>query len=233
MNLIKLEMKKIDLSPYFLAAIIIPIAALAMVELMAYAPRIDPSFSAADSEMMTYEFLYFTSFIVNVAGFACLGTALLGKVIMESYNDNYIYLTLSYPVSRKKILFAKIIFCVVFSGLGVFIGLFLTNGLFFISESVFPLVQDTLSFSQFIRQLPLLVIAGVLVSSVSLISLMIGWWKKSLSLAIVAAVVLCSILSNLVMAGGQGIVIVTSLFLLVISLLVTVTMTRKVARLEA
>ncbi len=76
-------------------------------------------------------------------------------------------------------------------------------------------------------------IAGVLVSSVSLISLTIGWWKKSLPLAIVAAVVFCSILSNLVMAGGQGIVIVTSLFLLVISLLVTVTMTRKVARLEA
>lgn len=117
MKLIQLEMKKIALTPYLLASVLIPLVTLAMINLLAYAPQIDPSILVTDPEMGTYKFLYILSFIINVAGFSCLGTAMLGKVVMESYNDNYLYLTLSYPIARKKILRAKIFFVNCFVGL--------------------------------------------------------------------------------------------------------------------
>ena len=233
MKLIQLEMKKISLAPYLLASVLIPLAALALVELVAYAPQIDPSILVTDPEMGTYQFLFFISFVINVSGFACLGTALLGKVIMESYNDQYIYLTLSYPIARKKVLWAKIVFCTLFSGIGVFVGSLFTNLLFFVSESLFSVVNDSLSFSVMIDQMPLLLASVVLVVSISLISLAIGWWKKSLALAIVSAMVLCSVPSNLVAVGGEGIVAVISGFLLMMSLGVILMVTKKVSRLEA
>lgn len=233
MKLIQLEMKKISLAPYLLASALIPLVALALVELLAYAPQIDPSILVTDPEMGTYQFLFFISFVINVSGFACLGTALLGKVIMESYNDQYIYLTLSYPVSRKKVLWAKLVFCTLFSGVGVFVGSLFTNLLFFVSESLFSVVNDTLSFSAMIDQMPLLLVSVILVASISLIALAIGWWKKSLALAIVSAMVLCSVPSNLVAVGGEGIVAVVSGILLIVSLGVILMVTKKVSRLEA
>ena len=233
MKLIQLEWKKISVVPYLLASILIPLAALSLVELLAYAPRIDPSILATDPEMGTYQFLFFISFVINVAGFSCLGTALLSKVIMESYSDKYIYLTLSYPTARQKVFWAKIFFCIAFCGIGIFIGSLFTNVLFFISESLFPVVNDSLSYSVMLDQLPLLLVSVLLVTSISLISLAIGWWKKSVALAIVSAMVLCSIPSNLVGIGGEGIVTVISGVLRVVSLILVLIMTKKVSRLEA
>ncbi len=233
MKLIGLEMKKIALTPYLFTSVLIPLAALALINLLAYVPQIDPNILATDPEMGTYAFLYVISFIINVTGFACMNTAMLGKVIMESYNDNYIPLTLSYPVSRKKVFWAKIIFCELFCGVGVFIGVLLTNSLFFVSESVFSLVNDTLSFTIIINQLPLMIVSIMLVVSISLIALAIGWWRNSLALAIVSAVVLCSILSNLVTVGGVEVILAISGILFFIGVLVVLTLTKKVLRLEA
>lgn len=75
MKLIGLEMKKIALTPYLLASVLIPLAALALIDLLAYAPQIDPNILATDPEMGTYAFLYVISFIINVTGFACMNTA--------------------------------------------------------------------------------------------------------------------------------------------------------------
>ncbi|WP_407371722.1 hypothetical protein [Carnobacterium sp.] len=233
MKLIQLEIKKIALTPYLLASVLIPLVTLAMVNLLAYAPQIDPSILVTDPEMGTYKFLYILSFIINVAGFSCLGTAMLGKVVMESYNDNYLYLTLSYPVARKKILRAKIIFCELFCGFGVFIGILLTNSLFFVSESIFSVVNDSLSFATIVSQLSLMIVAVILVTSISLISLAIGWWRNSLALAIVSSVVFCSIPSNLVTVGGVQVVLAITVILLVASMLVVLLITKKVSRLEA
>lgn len=232
MKLIGLEMKKIALTPYLLTSVLIPLAALALINLLAYVPQIDPTILATDPEMGTYAFLYVISFIINVTGFACMNTAMLGKVIMESYNDNYIPLTLSYPVSRKKVFWAKVLFCELFCGLGVFIGVLLTNSLFFVSESIFSLVNDTLSFAAIVNQLPVIIVSIVLVISISLISLAIGWWRNSLPLAIVAAVVFCSVLSNLVTVGGIEVVLAISFVLFLIGVLVVLTLTKKVMRLE-
>lgn len=233
MKLIRLEMKKVALTPYLLASILIPMVTFAMINLLAYAPQIDPSILVTDPEMGTYKFLYILSFIINVAGFSCLGTAMLGKIVMESYNDNYLYLTLSYPVARKKILWAKIIFCEVFCGIGVFVGVLLTNSLFFVSESIFSVVNDSLSFAAIVNQLPLMMVSIVLVTSISLISLAIGWWRNSVALAIVSAVVLCSIPSNLVTVGGVEVVLAITAVLLLLSMMVILLITKKVSRLEA
>lgn len=112
-------------------------------------------------------------------------------------------------------------------------GVLLTNSLFFVSESIFSLVTDTLSFATIVNQLPVIIVSIVLVISISLIALAIGWWRNSLPLAIVAAVVLCSILSNLVTVGGIEVVLAISGVLFLIGVLVVLTLTKKVMRLEA
>ncbi len=234
MSLIKIERQKRSLKPYLLTAGIIPLVSLMLVYLIAIvSSQPIPAPVPSGQDMSSYQFFYQISFIANVAGYVMLGAAMLIKYVMEAYSERNIYLTLGYPMSRKKVFFSKLLLCLSVIGPGVFISIFVTNTLFFISESVYQLADDTLNFQHVLDQLPLMLTAVVLVISICLIALFIGWLRNSIPLVIISAVLLFSIPSNLMSSGNIFIIMALTVFLFIFSLIIVALLNNKVSRLEA
>ncbi|MBO1305924.1 hypothetical protein JZO70_07120 [Enterococcus sp. 669A] len=234
MNLVQIERQKKPLKPYLITAAIIPIFSLLLVYLMAIIAQYEMS-EPIPNQVNTSSYVFFgqISFIGNVAGFVCLGATMLVKYVMEAYSERNIYLTLGYPVSRTKVFASKLFLCLSVIGIGVFVSIFVTNTLFFISESFYQLVDDQLSFQSVLSQLPLMFTGVILVIAICLIALFIGWLKNSIPLVIISAILLYSIPSNLFSSGNTLIMVVLAVVLFVISLVVVNVLKNKVLRLEA
>ncbi|MGM0215913.1 hypothetical protein [Enterococcus sp. AZ109] len=234
MNLVQIERQKKPLKPYLITAAVIPIVSLLLVYLMAIISGLElsePIPKAVDTS--SYFFFAQISFIGNVAGFVCLGATMLVKYVMEAYSDHNIYLTLGYPVSRTKVFASKLLLCLSVIGIGVFVSIFATNTLFFISESFYQLVDDQLTFQNVLGQLPLMFTAVILVIAICLIALFIGWLKNSIPLVIISAILLYSIPSNLFSSGNTLIMVALSITLFIISLVVVHVLKNKILRMEA
>lgn len=232
MKWIQLEMRKINLKPYVLTACLIPFISLFFIYFMAFIPTIDPSELLRSPELGTYAFIMQFSFLINVAGFVCLATTMLAKIVMEAYSKRNLYLTFSYPVPRKNILIAKLILCLSFVSIGVFLGILVTNLLFFLSESIFHVVMDTLHFSLIFEQLPLMAMAILLVSSIGILALYLGWLKQSIALTIISGIVMFSLPSNLMTMGNLPMISSLTIFLLILSLIFFQQILNKINRLE-
>lgn len=233
MKMMMLETKKISMKPYLLTGVSIPFVTLLFLYLLANVPNFDPNVLEHNPEFGLYSFLYKISFIINVAGYTCLCATMLSKIVMEAYSERNLYLTLGYPVARGKILIAKLVLCLGLCSIGVFAGIFVTNILFFFSESIFPFLSDQLTFAEIINQWPWMLTGMVLVISISLIALFIGWRKKSIALTVISAFLLNSIPSNLLTAGNETMIMILSLFLLGVGGIMLYLMRRQVLEMEA
>ncbi|MGG5332889.1 hypothetical protein [Enterococcus sp. AZ163] len=234
MNLVKIERQKKSLQSYLIAAVIIPLVCLMLLYLVAFVSKQPmPSSAPSGQDMNSYSFLYQISFISNVAGYVMLGATMLVKYVLEAYSDRNLYLTLGYPVSRTKVFFSKLFLCLSVTSIGVFVSIFVTNTLFFISESLFQLVEDKLTFQSVLNQLPIMLTAAVLVSSICLIALFIGWLKNSVPLVLISAILLFSIPSNLASSGNMSVIAVLTVILFIFGLIVVGVLKNKVLRLEA
>lgn len=233
MSLVQIECRKKPLKPYLIIASFIPVVCLLFVYMIALIARnlpLEPLPSSVDTS--SYTFFYQFSFISNTAGYVFLGATMLVKYVMEAYSDRNRYLTLGYPVSRGKVLASKLFLCLSVIGVGVFFSIFVTNTLFFISESVYPIVDDHLLFWDVVNQLPLMLTAIILVIAISLIALFIGWLKQSIPLVIITAILLYSIPSNLFSSGNTVLIVALSVFLLMVSLVVIMLLKNKILKME-
>lgn len=233
MNLVKIERRKKPLKPYLITAVMIPLICLLLLYLVTFVSKQPmPSSVSVGQDMSSYTFFYLISFISNVAGYVMLGAAMLVKYVLEAYSGKNRYLTLGYPVSRTKVFFSKLFLSLSVSGIGVFFGIFVTNSLFFLSESLYPLVDDQLMVQTVLDQLPQMVTAVVLVISICLIALFIGWLKNSVPLVMISAILLFSVPSNLVSSGNLFIIAVLTIVLFIFSLVVVGLLKNKVLRME-
>lgn len=230
MKLIKLELKKMNLKPYLYAAFAMPLISLMFSYFLAFVPQFDDSVHTNDL-ITSHHFLYSMGLMINIAGFVCIGTALIGKIVIEPYQDREIYLTLSYPISRKKILTSKLLTCSLFCMIGLIISSLIASLIFFISESIIPISSERVTLLDYLNFLPMILVAPILVISIVFIALFIGWSKKSVALTVTAGIVLFSIPSNLI-ALGLPILIIVSLVLSVIALMLTFRLFEKLQKLE-
>lgn len=232
MNLIQLERRKISLKSYFIATASIPLVSLALVYFMALMPLIDPEEFSKSPQLGTYAVIFQFSFIFNTAGFSCLAATMFAKVVMEAYSERNRYLTLAYPFGRKRIFLAKTAFILLFTSCGVVISLLFTNGLFSLSEFFFPLVNDTLGSHLIIQQLQLMFLAVLLVSSIGIFSVFIGWLKDSIPLTIFVALLAISIPSNILSLGNFLFIIPITLIFSIASYFILLKMISKINTLE-
>ena len=232
MKWIQLEIRKTTMRPYLLTAYLMPFISLLLVYLMAFIPIIDPGELLRSPEIGTYTFIFQLSFLINVAGFVCLGTTMLAKMVMEAYSQRNLYLTFSYPTSRNKILLAKIGLCLFFISIGVFVSIFITNLLFFLSESVLHVVDDTLRFSLIFEQIPMMFLAILLVCSIGILALYLGWLKQSIPLTIISGLLIFSLPSNLMTMGSLPVMIGLTIFLFILSFILFQKILKRINTLE-
>lgn len=196
-NLIALELKRNRLRPYHIATMICGVTMLGFQYLMVAIPHMDPN--EPDAELFSqYSFLMRITCLVCMAIFSILSAVMTSGFVVEEYSGKRAILLLSYPVSREKVLCAKLVLVFAYT-----VGAMLLCGaviqvVFFLTELLFPICSDYLTIKVILQSLGFLLCCSVLAGLMGVIALWFGFRKKSVPVTIVASVVLATIVCQII-----------------------------------
>lgn len=199
-NLIALELKRNRLRPYHIATLICGVTMLGFQYLMAAIPYMDPT--EPDAELFPqYPFLMEITCLVCMAMFSILSAVMASRFVVEEYSGKRAILLLSYPISREKVLCAKLVLVFAYTVGAMLLCGAVIHAVFFLTESLFPLCSDKLTINVFLQSLGFLLSCSILAGLLGVVSLWFGFRKKSVSMTIVASVVLVTIVCQIISAA--------------------------------
>ena len=195
-NLIALELKRNRLRSYHIAVLICGVTMLGFQYLMAAIPHMDPT--EPDAELFSqYPFLVGITWLVCMAIFTILSAVMASRFVVE-YSGKRAILLLSYPISRKKVLCAKLVLVFAYTVGAMLLCGAVIQAVFFLTESLFPICSDHLTIKVVLQSLGFLFCCSVLAGLMGVIALWFGFRKKSVPVTIVASVVLATIVCQII-----------------------------------
>ena len=199
-KLISLEVKRNRLRPYHIAVLNGGFTLLAFHYFMAAIPLIDPT--ETDIAMFSsYDFLFNLNHLVSMAIFGILGAVMGTRFVIEEYSGAKAILLFSYPISPKKMMSAKLWLVFGYPVAAMLLCGIVIGGAFFFSESLFPLCVDHLTWETIGWAFLSLLCHSLLAGAVALLSIWIGFFKKSIPVTIVTAVIAATILCQALSAA--------------------------------
>ncbi len=198
-KLIKLELRKNNIKPYLLSVLGIFIAVIALGILFCAVPILEPNDPYAQGFSDPNMIITMVS-IMSMSAFAILSSVMYAKFVIEEYTGRKNVLLFTYPQKRSSILFAKFALIFVF----VFVMMFTVNltacvSVGFLGNAVALISQP---FANINLMLKLSLIFAFVANFIGLISLRIGFYKKSIIVPVVTATILVSPFGNAVMLLG-------------------------------
>ena len=234
MKLIKLELRKNNLKPYLLAVLGIFFATLIMGMFLSIIHLLEPN--DENAKMIAHiDMLIPMITIISMSSFAILGAVMYSKFVIEEYTGRKNVLLFTYPQKRSSILFAK--FFLIFSFTFVFMLLSNTLGvsIILLAGTLFGFNSGLFDVNIFLHIFLLSALFSLIANLVSMISLRIGFWKKSIIWTIVTSVVLVSPFGNSVTLLRDNLLMVmipVSVVLIVICTCLFLGLLKKVNRME-
>lgn len=194
--LLKLEFTKFKLSKYGINFIIITVVILVMTALMGS--------SVIDGEIMfkTAEDLFEFGDVVIRIVFTIFSGVLLSKLIISEFSNSTIKIMFTYPISRRKIMRAKLIIIWLFVFAAIVLESILFGAAMQVIDRFISVTPDIVTFSDLTNRVSVIFYNAVVTSGLSLISLFFGMRKKSTSATIVASVIVSSLINST--SGNQG-----------------------------
>lgn len=201
-KLIALELKRNRLRPYHIAVLICGVTMLGFQYLMAAIPYMDPT--EPDAELFSqYPFLMGIICLVCMAIFSILSAVMASRFVVEDYSGKRAILLLSYPISRKKVLSAKLMLVFLYTVCAMLLCGAVIQTVFFLTELLFPICSDHLTIKVVLQSLGFLFCCSVLAGLMGVIALWFGFRKKSVSVTIVASVILTTLVCQVISAAIQ------------------------------
>lgn len=220
-KLIRLEQRKIKLTPYLMTAVGITFLALVLGIMFALIGKLQPAAVASDSHLGTPQFMFQMTAIIQLVGFSCLGAAVAHRVIASPYSQTELLLTLTYPIQRGRLLQAKLFYVGALIG-GLTIASMVVTDLIFITVNgglhFIPGSLNTSVLTQVFLMIPINVFATLVVMTVGVAS---GFTHTSLPISIGVIILFDSLLGNLLTLSGMP-VVVTLLTTLTVAAVVAV-----------
>lgn len=232
-TLIRLELKRNKIRTYVISSLIIVITMLGFLYLFAYAPMLEPN----DKDMAIfsgYNNLIPLFGVVNMAVFCVLSAVMYSKFIIEEYSGKRPILLFSYPVSRQKIVLSKLsvvcgftIISMVISNIAIFL-------IFGITENFIHLVSESFTFSIMVQAVETTLVMALIAASVGVVAVGIGFIKKSVPTTIVSAVLIASIMCNIVAntTSSRITMYIFAAVMILIGTIISVILTKKVNVME-
>jgi len=229
MQLIKLEIKKYNLKRYIKGVIIAIICIMAFLTMSFIDNRIN-----LPQDLDTYESVIWMTNVLTTDVFLIFSSALTAKIVIGEYKDKTILVMFSYPISRKKLMLAKLIIAVVFAMLCILIADALCIIYVVTLDSIVNVIAGSFSFSYisgaFLSFLGFTVMGGIL----SLLPFTVGMKKKSVPSTIVTAVVIAVLMQPVIGHNPQLIdTLIKLIIITLISLVFTVyTIMKKIDKID-
>ena len=193
-TLIRLELRRTNFRTYVISALIIAVIMLGFLYLFAYAPMLETN--DADMKIFSgYENLIPLYGVLNMTVFCVLAAVIYSKIIIEEYSGKRPILLFSYPINRKKIMLSKLCIVFVFTVIAMFISNFIIFG---VSEKFLHLVSGDFTYSIMFQAIETTLIMSLSAASIGIIAVGIGFIKKSVPTTIVSAVLIASLMCNIV-----------------------------------
>lgn len=229
---IKLEMRRNNISTYVIASIIITIVMLGFLYLFAYAPKLEPT--DKDLEVfLGYNNLIPMFGVLSMTAFCVLSAVMYSKFIIEEYSGKRSILLFSYPVSRKKILCSKLSVVSIFMIFSMIISNLIIYSIFGITEKSLHLVSGEFTASIMLQAIKITVVMSVIAASIGIIATGIGFIKKSVAATIVSAVLLASLMCNIVAnIASSTVIYIFSLIMIFVGILFSINLIHKVNLME-
>ncbi|WHY77852.1 ABC transporter permease [Neobacillus sp. WH10] len=232
-RLIKLELRRNNIRTYVIASIIITIVMLGFLYLFAYAPKLEPT--DKDLEVfLGYNNLIPMFGVINMTAFCVLSAVMYSKFIIEEYSGKRSILLFSYPVSRKKILLSKLSVVSIFTIFSMIISNLIIFLIFGITEKSMHLVSGDFTASIMLQVIKITVVMAFIAASIGIIATGIGFIKKSVAATIVSAVLLASLMCNIVgnTTSSITVIYIFSLIMIFVGILFSKNLMHKVNLME-
>ncbi|GAA0180113.1 ABC transporter permease [Clostridium sediminicola] len=191
LNLIKLELKKFKIKGNIFAALICNVSILGLLCLIFFVERAERA-----TTFNNYEALFgILGSIVN-ATFIIFAGVLISKFVIEEYKNKTIYLLFNYPISRKKLIIAKLIIISVFTFSFIVISNLLVFSCFYLIQIVTHTTLEELTFKLFLSGFTGVITSALANSMICLIPLYFGLRKKSTPVTIISSFLVASFLNS-------------------------------------
>ena len=223
----KLEMKKFKLYSYTRSAIIVNFVILGFMFLISFISKIE-----GDTDFVNYqEALGVIESFVR-ATFIIFAATLIAKLVIGEFKNKTITTLFMYPISRKKLLTAKLIIVVIFTFTWIIISnAFVTTVYYFLAVN-YQLIPGSLT-AAFVQEHSVSVLMNAVAAScMALIPLYFGMKKYSIPTTIITSILIVMIVSNNNGSFSLNDIIVIPLSLAAIGLTIAYLAIRNIDRLD-
>lgn len=226
LKLMKLELRQNRLKTYILATLVISVSLLAFAYLFAFIPNL-PADNDLEQMVMdlvkslfgNYENIIALSCILSMFCFSVMSAVMLSKFVVSDYTGKRANLLFAYPVDRDRMLLAKVTVVSLYTFIAMILCNALMFGIFFLSESISPLVEAALSSGLIYSTVKITLTFAFMSVAIGLISLWFGFKRKSVVATMVPSYILSAICSNIL---GSAMLIGKSLEQSALQIIITV-----------
>lgn len=197
LNLIKLELKRMNVQGVLLNFLMINVGIIGMLLLISIDPEAVAEFYANPEDiMMLIKLLVVAAFVIHAS-------VLLSNMIVEEFKNKTISVLFMYPINRKKLLLSKLIivsfltFCFIVISVGI---VFFS---FFILNNMYALTAVPLTTELFTNEAAHIISIALACAGMSLIPLFFGMIKYSVPATITSSIFIVAILSSSGESGGN------------------------------
>ena len=191
LKLMALEIRKNKLKNLFKGVHIVNFSILAFMILVAFIDR-----SEAEGMITSYQDLFEGLYVFVKSAYIIFASVLISKLIIDEYKNNTITLLFMYPISRKKLMAAKIIIVFLFTFVTIIVSYIALGAILLGINSFVDLIPGELTLQLITSELIKTVVSAFYAAGIALIPLYIGMKKKSVPATIVSSVLVVSLISS-------------------------------------
>ncbi|MBG9455567.1 bacitracin ABC transporter permease [Lysinibacillus sphaericus] len=197
LKLLRLEWKKNRISSYFNGLIICIVGIFAAVALMAM--------GSGDEKMFQdyTDFMSLTNILIRIV-FIIFSSIILSRLVIDEYKNKTVQLLFTYPLKRKKIIFAKLSLVFGFCFFSIIIATFMMNIAVYYFNPMMNLFEAPIEIQEMVATIPSTFINAFMMAGVSLIPLYFGMRKKTTASTITSAVLIGFLINSTVSNGDTS-----------------------------
>lgn len=227
-HLIKLELRKGRLHSYLWGSLIaygIIACTLMLLYFIEGTAQVDPIFQSYIEMLQVIDITIRATFIVYAS-------VLLSKLIINEFKDKTMALLFTYPISRKKLIFAKLSIVFVWVFANVFIANLIIDTLLIAIDSGFGYLSSTLTSDILVQHAINVVMQAFGAAGMSLLPLAFGMRKKSVPATIVSSILIVTVVCSNNMGFALSSIIAIPLSLAAIGILICYLSFRNIDRVD-
>ncbi|WP_243572645.1 ABC transporter permease [Bacillus stercoris] len=191
MNLIRIELRKMKMGWYVRGALIANLIIMGFLWLISYSEKADGGVSF---QSMEEAFLIIGTFVRSV--FIIFGAVLIAKLVISEYKNKTILVMFTYPISRKKLLTAKLMIAAGLTFITILLSNILIAAVFFGVNSIYHFIPDKLTSEIISQQAVKMAVFTFGAAGTSLVPIFFGMRKHSVPATIISSIVIVTLTSQ-------------------------------------